>query len=146
MDIDERVGTFMFFIGVIMLIFGLLFLTPLGSIISACNIFVGITLSVFGLLIRLGFFYGKLLSLNGLGTLLICLSVVLFALSLSLMQFVKFDIHNIVPLIFRGAVIGYKLATEYERIYVHLCSTLLRFALLFFIVGVIIKIYNVVKT
>jgi hypothetical protein len=146
MDIDERIGAFIFAMGGISLIVGLLFLSRLGSIVSACCIFFGITFTAFGLLIRLEFFHGNLLSLNGLGTLLISLSIIFFALSLSLMQFVRLDIRDVIPLIFRGTVIGYKLAAEYERIYVPTCSFFLKLWLFSLIAGLLIKIYNAIKS
>lgn len=146
MDIDERIGTLMFAAGGISIIVGLLFLSRLGSIISACGIFFGIIFMAFGILIHLEFFQGNLLSSNGLGTLLISLSIIFFALSISLMQFVRLDILNVFPLIFRGTVVGYKLAAEYERIYVPICSVFLRLGLFSLIAGLFIKIYNAIKS
>lgn len=146
MDIDERIGTLMFAVGSILLLIGLLFLSGLGSIISACGIFFGVTFTVFGLLIRLGFFYNNLLSLNGLGTLLISFSIISFALSLSLMQFAKLDLANIVPLLIRGTIVGYRLVVEYERIYMPICSILLRLGLFSLIAGLSIKIYHAIKS
>jgi len=144
--LDERLGTFMFLTGIILLVAGLLFLSGLGSILSACSIFFGITFVVFGLLIRLGFFYVKFFSLNGLGIFLICLSVIFFALSVSLLQFVKLDLLNVVPILFRGTIVGYKLIVESERIYISISSLLLRIGLVLFIIGLLMKVYNAFKT
>jgi hypothetical protein len=145
-DIDERVGIFMFFVGVLLLAIGLLFLSGLGSLVSACSLFFGVTFVVFGLLIRLGFFYGKLLSLNGLSIFLISFSIIFFAISLSLLQFVKLDLLAVVPILFRGVIVGYSLHIESERIYISICSLLLKISLGFFIVGLLIKVYNILKT
>lgn len=145
MDIDERAGIFIFAVGLVSFVIGILFLEILGSVTSACGIFFGITFIALGLLIRLGFFYGNILSLNGLGSMFVLLSVIFFALSVSLMQFMKLEIINVVPIIFRGTVIGARLAVEYERIYLPLCIVLLRLCLFFLVTGLFIKIYSAIR-
>lgn len=153
MDIDlvkeygkEYSGKIMFLIGIMLLVVGLLFLSSLGSPLSAGSIFFGIILLVFGLLIQLGFFYGNLRSLNGLGIFLICLSVVLIAFSIALLQFVEISVLHIVTLVFRGTITGYKVVLGSERTYIWLSALLLRTGLISLIVGLAIKAYYALKT
>lgn len=154
MDIDlakeygkEYSGKIMFLIGIVLLAVGLLFLNSLGSPLSAASLFFGIILVAFGLLIQVGFFYGNLCSVNGLGVFLICLSVVLFAFAIAILQFVEISGVHFIPIIWRGEPpAGYKVRFDYERTYVWLSALLLRVSLVSLIVGLVTKAYYALKT
>jgi hypothetical protein len=136
----------MFATGIILLIVGLLFLSGLGSLVSACSLFLGITFVIFGMLIRLGFFYGKLFSLNGLSVFLISFSVIFFALAISLLQFVKVDLAHVIPILFRGVLVDYNVVFNIERIYISTSAYLLRIGLGCLIVGLIVRGYDTFRT
>ncbi len=132
----------LFFSGVLLLICGVLFLETFGSILSAGSLFFGIIFVAWGLFLRLGFFYLKIRSLDGLGTILVSVSVVFLALSITVMTFMT--VKNTVPvgIYLRGILLGYTTIMNTYRPYAWLASISLWASVISFLAGVIVKIFS----
>jgi len=124
----------LFLSGVILLIIGLLLKKDLGSWISTGTLFLGMVFSTFGIFLKLGIFSVKLRSLAGVGTILICASVVCFALSIVLFQFAELTIVGYHPV--RGSNDYVITCIHLEHSYLWLCNLLAQASLWFIIGGV----------
>lgn len=101
----------------------------------------------FGMLIKLGLYSTKITSFDGLGTILISISIVTFALSIALLQFLTLNVIEVVQQIFRGTPLNrYKVFYDVERPYGALSVALLKLSLIIFVSGLFIKAYNALKT
>lgn len=132
----------LFFSGVVLLVGGLLFLETFGSILSAGALFFGIIFVAWGLFLRLGLFYLKLRSLDGLGTILVSLSVVFLALSVTVMTFMTVQSMVPVSVYLRGILLGYYAIMYTTRPYAWLASISLWAFIISFVTGVIVKIFS----
>lgn len=127
-------------LGLVLLFSGLLFLETFGSVWSASCIFLGLVLTAFGLFFHLGLF-SDLHSLSGIGGILIFASIVFFALSVSLFQFLDVNSVSVVKEIFRGAALPFKkVILHTERPLLWLCSLFFWLGVSFFACGLIVKI------
>lgn len=138
----EYSSSILFFSGALLLIGGVLFLETFGSIISAGSLFFGIVFIAWGLFLRLGFFYTKLRSLDGLGTILVSVSVVFLALSIAVMTFLT--VKNTIPvaIYLRGLLLGYYTIMNTYRPYAWLAQISLWAFIISFLAGVIVKIFS----
>jgi hypothetical protein len=136
----EYVGTIVLATGVLLVIIGILFINIFGSIVSVFALFLGIIFAAFGFFARIGLFY-NLRSINGLGTVLVCISVVCFALAISLMAFLQVKGIRLLPQYYRGVFEGYMTLITVYRPYawISLISVLASFAT--FVAGLIVKVY-----
>mgnify|MGYP006267259127 CR=1 FL=1 len=143
--ISDYIGKIMFLTGTVLLVIGALAMNLYGSILSAGSLFFGILFVVFGLFTQLGFLSGKIRSLNGAGTLLICLSIVLAAFGLVVVEFVDVTSKGVVAEIFRGAVMGYRLLLSSDRPYVWLSVICIQVGIGFFLAGLALKIIHLIR-
>jgi len=138
----EYSGNIMIFSGIVFLAVGLMFMETYGSPVSAIAFFFGITFFIFGFFARLGLFYSKLNSLNGLGTILICVSVVLFALSFSLIEFQAVASITYVPELAGGGQVIYIPQVNTYRPYAWLSFTSIDIGLPILFAALIAKAYS----
>lgn len=143
--IRDYSGKIIFLIGVVLLIVGVLALNLYGSILSAGSLFFGILFTVFGLFVQLGFFSGNLRSLGGVGTILICVSIIFLAFSVVMFEFLEVSSAGIVPWIYHGYVRGYIVIMSSERPYLWLSALFMQSGLALFITGIVLKIFHAVK-
>jgi hypothetical protein len=144
--VTENFGKIMVFGGVGLLIIGFLMLTGFGSLWSAISFFFGILLLAFGFFAVFGFFSGNLRSLNGLGTILICISVVFFALSLVVFQFLNIVVVGWMQEVFRGARLPFfRPIWSSERPYLWLSWLSIEVALTLLVIGVVLKVYYALR-
>lgn len=138
----EYASGILFFSGFLLLVAGVLLLETFGSILSAASLFFGIVFVAWGLLMRLGFFYLKLRSLDGLGTILLSVSVVFLALSIVGMTFLA--VKNAIPVAIRirGFLTGYYTILYTYRPYAWLATMSFWAFLISLVAGVIVKIYS----
>ena len=142
----DEMGKIMLLIGIALLVVGLLAFNSFGSVLSAGSFFFGILFIVFGMLVQLGFFPRDLRSLSGVGTILICLSIVFITFSIVVAEFVEMDLVRIVPSIFKGAIIGYRALMESERPYLWLSTLFMQFGLATLIIGIVLRIFNALRS
>jgi hypothetical protein len=143
--LEDYSGSIMIIAGVLLLVVGLMSYNTFGSLLSAATLFFGIIFVSFGFFARLGFFYSRLRSLNGLGTILVCISVVFFALSIAFMEFQAVKGVRTVPDFFRGFIRGYYQIVTTYRPYVWLGVTSIWVGLASFLAGLIVKVYCALK-
>jgi uncharacterized membrane protein len=143
--LEEYSGSIMITAGIVLLVVGLMSYNTFGSLLSAASLFFGIIFVSFGFLARLGFFYLRLRSLNGLGTILVCLSVVFFALSVTFIEFQAVKGIRTVPNFIRGFIYGYSVIVTTYRPYVWLGLTTIWISLAAFLAGLIVKVYCALK-
>lgn len=139
--LQEYLGNIMVFSGIVFLVVGLLFMETYGSPVSAIAFFFGITFFIFGFFVRLGLFSSKLSSLNGLGTVLICVSVMLFALSFSLIEFEAVASITYMPEMVGGELIYIPQVNTY-RPYAWLSFISIEVGLPIFFVALIAKVFS----
>jgi hypothetical protein len=132
----------LFFAGVLLLTCGVLFLETFGSFLSAASLFFGIIFVAWGLFLRLGFFYLKIRSLDGLGTILVSISVVFLAFSMAVMTFMTVKSTVPVGIYLRGILLGYYTILNTYRPYVWLASISFWACVVSFLAGVIVKIFS----
>jgi len=142
-SVRDHIGKLMLLIGSVLLVAGALTLKNFGSVFSAGSLFFGILLVVFGLMAQLGLFSDNLRSWNGLGTIMMCFSIVFIAFSFAVIQFSEVNSADVVPIIFRGAVLGWKVVFSSERPYIWLSALFFQLGLVVLVVGIAIKIFNV---
>jgi hypothetical protein len=140
--LHEYSGNIMIFSGILLLVVGLLYVDTWGSPVSVVAFFFGIVLFTFGLFARVGLFSLKLLSLNGLGTILICVSVAFLALCFAVTEFQAVasvvTVYQMGP---GGKVIPYQEVITY-RPYVWLSFNLIEVGLPLLFAGLIAKAYS----
>jgi hypothetical protein len=139
--LKEYSGNIMIFSGVLLLVVGLMFVETFGSLVSVVAFFFGIIFVAFGFFARLGLFYLKLSSLNGLGTILICVSVVFFALSFAVIQYQAVKSVVTIPQYLHGVIIGYITSINTYRPYAWLSFTSIGVGLPIFLAGLAVKAY-----
>jgi len=143
--LEEYSWSIMIIAGILLLVVGLMSYNTFGSLLSAATLFFGIIFVSFGFFARLEFFYQRLRSLNGLGTILVCISVVFFALSVAFMEFQAVKGVRTVPDYFRGFLRGYSVIVTTHRPYVWLGVTSIWVGLASFLAGLIVKVYCALK-
>jgi uncharacterized membrane protein len=139
--IKEYIGNILFFIGIILLVFGLLFARTFGSLECAIGLFFGLIFFIFGSFARLGMFSANLRSLTGLGTIIICNSVVFFSFSISIIQFVGVKVLGLVKQPSGLFMIAYRL--EYP--YAGLSQIFMQVSIVSFMIGIALKIFYTLR-
>jgi hypothetical protein len=139
--LEEYAGNILIVVGIIMLVGGLLYVNLFGSIVSVFTIFFGIVCVAFGFFARIGLFYLKLRSLSGLGTVLVCVCVVFFALSVSLMEFLAVKGIVVSAQYYRGVFEGDVVSVYLYRPYFWLSLASAWIGIGTFVVGLIVKVY-----
>lgn len=141
--LQEYSGAILVFSGIVLLVVGLMFMQSFGSPVSAISFFFGIIFVVFGFFARIELFSSKPSSLNGLGTILICISVVFFSLSFSVVEFQAVAGYVSIPQYSRsGKFIGNEVEPIIYRPYAWLSFTSIGIGLLIFFAGLIAKAYS----
>lgn len=145
--VREYSGKIVFFIGVILLIIGVSTLTALGTQLSATSFFLGIIFVVFGIFAQIGLFSVNFRSWNGLGTILICISIILLAFSISVFQFINLKFLGHMQVGYRGRPMPfYRVFVHSEHSYILLGNFLARLGLVLLVVGILVKIFYARKS
>jgi len=140
--IREHLDMILFLSGFILLVVGLLCKTALGSWFSASSLFFGMVFLTFGMFLKLGIFSVKFRSAAGVGTILICASIICIAISIALFQFVNIDVLRYVR--FRTYDYYRVTCVLWEHSYSWLCNLLAQSSLVLFIGGVAAKIFSII--
>lgn len=144
--IQEYSGKICFLAGVTLLASGVLFLNRFGTVLSAVTLFFGIVLTAFGMVAQLGLFSVILKSWSGLGAILLCASVVCFAFSVSLFQFMNVELVGYSQMVFKGALLPfYEPLFRSERPYVWVSGILMDVSLVLLIIGLIVEGYSILR-
>ena len=143
--VRDNVGKIIFAVGVMLAIAGVLTLNLYGSWLSAGSLFFGIMLIVFGLFVQVGFFSGDLRSLGGVGTILICVSIIIVAYAIVILEFVKVDLVRFVPVVDRGSIIAWRAVLSSDRPYLLMSVLLAESGLAVFASGIVLKIIHAVR-
>lgn len=126
--------------GIILLAVGILFVNIFGSIVSVFTFFFGIICVAYGLFARIGLFYIKFRSLNGLGTVLVCIGVAFLALSIALMEFLSVKGVYFNPIYYRGVFLGETESISLYRPYAWLSLSSLWVSFATFVAGLFVKL------
>jgi len=145
-SVTENLGKTMILVGLTLLIVGLLLLNSFGSVLSAGSLFFGVLFLVYGFFVQVGFFSGNLRSLNGLGTVFVCISVAFFAFSVVVIQFLDITVIGYVQEIFHGARLPFfRPLISSQRPYMWLSGLCINLSLVFFVAGLVLKVYHFLK-
>jgi len=131
--IKDNLYMILFLLGIALLVFGMLYKTSIGSWFSVVSLFFGIILSTFSMFLKLGMFSLKLRSVAGLGTILICASVISIALAITLFQFYDMTILRYIQV--RGTRYYRATCIAWNPTYLWLCSLLAYTSLVLMISG-----------
>jgi hypothetical protein len=144
--IEDNLGKLMALVGVLLLVVAVLWSSALlGSLISAASLFLGIILLFFGLGLQMGLFSGGLRNLGGVGTILISVSVVCFALGIAVFQFAEVTGVQWIPDAFRGAVFGWWMVPITKQSYAWLTGIMMYSSFITFFAGIALKIFQAIK-
>jgi len=138
--LEEYSGNILILAGIILLAVGVLYVNIFGSIVSVFTLFFGIVCVVYGLFARIGLFYIKLRSLNGLGTVLVCVAVAFLALSIALMEFLSVKGVYFNPIYYRGVFLGETESIALYRPYAWLSLSSLWVSFATFVAGLLVKV------
>jgi len=142
-SIKSNVSMIFFLLGVALLVFGVLYKTSVGSWFSVLSLFFGIILSTFGMFLKLGMFSLKLRSVAGLGTILICASIISIALAIALFQFHDMTVLRYIQV--RGTRYYKATCIAWEPTYLWLCSFLAYTSLVLMISGVVTSLFSLMS-
>lgn len=136
----ENFGKFLIVLGLVLFFSGLLLFNTFGTFWSALSMFLGVVLAAFGFFSQLELF-SDLRSLSGLGNILLFVSIVFFALSFALFQFLEVTSFRVIRQVFQGGVLPFSRVILYtERPYLWLCGLFFWFGFFSFAGGLVIKI------
>jgi hypothetical protein len=92
--LKDNLGKVLIAVGLILVILGVLTLAALSAVVPdvtllvpAVSLFLGIVFVVYGFFVQVGLFSVRWTSVNGVGTILLCISVGFFALAIVAIQF-----------------------------------------------------------
>lgn len=148
--LKENLGKILIAVGILLLVLGFVmqstfyFVISAFGFISAVNLFLGIMLIVLGSFVLVGLFPVKLRSIDGLGTILLCVSIGFFALAFVAIQFqlvTGFDVEGI-PRPFGGGWEGFIATPISERPFLFLFSNGLQLGLVFLVASLILKAFS----
>jgi hypothetical protein len=139
--IADSIGAIMVMMGIFLLVVGVFALSMFGTVMSAVSLFAGSLMVFFGLFMQLGFFSKPLMSVNGLGTVLICASVAFLVFSVVVVEFVSITGTRLVAHNFHG-VLSYEMVLATERPYVWISNLFLQAGLGSLGAGVALKVFN----
>ena len=138
--VKENLGKIMIFFGILALIPGILLLDAFGTFVSTFSLFIGILLIGYGFFSQVGLFSVTWRSINGVGTVLICVSIGFFALAIVSLQFQIVHAEPAVE-IFRGLVIPFVRLTG-TRPFVYLFALGSQIGVVTLAAGMALKIYS----
>ena len=148
--VSENLGKIAFSVGALLLLIGVMTINVYGSVLSAGSFFFGILFVVYGLFVQAGVLSENLLSLTGIGTILVCVSIVLLAFSFAVVQFIDVTPTGIIRQILPhgGGFTGeYKLNFVSAHPFGWLSDLSLEVGIVLFIVGGIFKaIYALISS
>jgi len=146
-DVRENLGKVMILVGVVLVVLGLLSLSTMGSAFSAVNLFFGLLFVSLGFLVHIGVFSGGFRSLNGFGTILICLSVVFFVFAAVVFQFQDIGIVGYVQEVFKGARLPfYRMLISTNRPYSWLSYLCVIIGGVLLFAGLTFKVYSFLRS
>jgi hypothetical protein len=85
--VRDNLGKILIGLGILLVIFGVFMLNTFGTLASASGLFVGFLAIIYGFFVQVGLFSVEWRSLNGVGNLLLCVSIGFFALAVVAIQF-----------------------------------------------------------
>jgi uncharacterized membrane protein HdeD (DUF308 family) len=101
-SIQENAAKIMIALGVVFLVLGVLTLTAFFAVIPMISLFLGLTFLTLGFFSHIGLLSVEWLSVDGFATILLCSSVVLFALAVASLQFQNFTTAQVALVHFDG--------------------------------------------
>lgn len=144
--LKDNLADVMIGVGIPFVVFGVFMLSTIGSVASAVGLFCGSLLIVYGLMIRVGLFSVKWRSMNGVGTILLCISFGLFALAVVSVQFQDISFAGAVREAFEGSFTSYsRLLVHTNRPFLYLFVAGFQLGLVFFVLSIIAKVYALLR-
>ncbi len=142
-SLRENFGKISIAIGILLVVFGVSTSSMVGSVASAVGLFSGIVLIAYGFFAQVGLFSIEWRSTNGVATMMLCVSVVFFAIAIMSLLFQDVTA-NIVIEVFRGGVFP-SLRLVFTRPFLYLFALGSELGLIFFVISVILKVYSLFR-
>jgi len=152
--LSEHLGKILIAAGIVFVVVGSLFIgdyyyeVPLSALIPCVLMFLGIVFVAYGLMIQVGFFSGKWFSIGGIGTILLCVSVLFFALTVVAIQVQLVSGFSIIDQIVGRAgraIPVYEAVPDSVRPFLYVSGEALQLGLILFAAGVILKVSSFLK-
>lgn len=149
----DNLSKIMIVVGIVLVVVGLFLVSdyyvvlPAYSAVPAFILFLGILLVAYGFFVQVGLFSVKWKSINGLGTVLLCIAVGFFAIA-----FVSIQIQLITGFIVEGepghsGPTNYGIAIPYSiRPFLFLFGQTFQLGLVFLVVSVALKIFSFLRS
>ena len=138
--VRSNLGKIMIGVGILEVIFGIFMLDSFGTLVSVSSLFFGVLLIAYGFFVQVGLLSVEWRSMNGVGTVLLCVSVGFFALAIVVLQFQIVHAEPAVE-VFRGLLIPFVRLTG-TRPFVYLFALCLQIGLVVLAASIALKIYS----
>jgi uncharacterized membrane protein HdeD (DUF308 family) len=140
--VRNNLGKIMIGSGILAVIFGIFMLDSLGTLASASSLFLGVLLIVYGFFVQVGLLSVEWRSINGIATVLLCISVGFFALAIVALQF-QIVYAEPVREVFHGALMPFmRLKLTASRPFVYLFALGSQIGLVLFTASIALKIFS----
>ena len=142
-SLKDNFGKVSIAIGILLVVFGISMSSTLGTVASAIGLFSGFVLITYGFFAQVGLFSVEWRSINGAATMMLCVSVVFFAIALMSLLFQDVS-SSLVLEVFRGTVTQ-SLRLVFSRPFLYLFVLGSQVGLIFFVVSLILKVYSLFR-
>jgi hypothetical protein len=142
-SLKDNFGKVSIAIGILLVVFGVSTSSMLGTVASSIGLFSGFVLIAYGFFAQVGLFSVEWRSINGAATMMLCVSVVFFAIALMSLLFQDVSA-SVAREVFRGGVF-LSLRLVFTRPFLYLFALGSQLGLIFFVISVILKVYSLYK-
>lgn len=143
-SLRDNFGKVSIAIGILLVVFGVSMSSTMGTFASAIGLFSGIVLIAYGFFAQVGLFSVEWRSTNGVATMMLCVSVVFFAVALMGFLFQEVSRTDLMREFFRGSV-TLNLRLVFTRPFLYLFVLGSQLSLIFFVSSVILKVCSLFR-
>ena len=140
--VRQNLSKIMIGAGILGVIFGIFMLDTFGTLASATGVFIGVLLIAYGFFIQIGLFSVKWRSINGVGTVLLCISVGFFALAIVALQFQVVSAEAVREVAHGFLMPFTRLKLTANRPFVYLFALGSQIGLILFVTSIALKIFS----
>lgn len=152
--LKDNLGKVLIALGIVFFLSGILLLSTfyfglsaLGVAVPTVPMFLGVVFIVYGFFVQVGLFSGRWRSIDGLGTILLCISVAFFALAIAAIQVqlvMGFEMQDVPSR--GGGRSSFSMLFPYStRPFLSLFGLGLEWGVAFFVAGMIIKAFSFLR-
>ena len=130
-------------VGIVLVIFGIFTSSAFGTIFSTSGLFAGSLLVIFGFLSQVGLLSVEWRSINGVGTVFLCVIVCFFVLAAVSLVFQEVSYVRTARAVFHGNFLPCSVAYVHTNLrFVYLFATGIQLGLVFLVSSLVLKAYH----